>query len=260
MRYLRWSVATVVAAVLCLSPFSLGVAQSGGRGPAPPAMPPMAGMPDDPMGMAVHAMEGMHDSIAMLHMQMSPLRRATAADTARAWAVVKELRSAIAKYADTTAAVKDGFEMFAPNMKNQKVYHFTKKMNGLEEAFRWDPAKPTSLLYDKQANGTFKLVGAMYTMPRIAPVSRLDERVPTSIAQWHQHVNWCIPKAGQQARWTELQGGHPVFGPESPIVTKAACDRVGGNFQDTIFGWMVHANVFAGEDLGTIFADHDHGG
>jgi hypothetical protein len=31
---------------------------------------------------------------------------------------------------------------------------------------------------------------------------------------------------------------------------------VGGQFEPSIFGWMVHANVFAGDDLGTIFADH----
>jgi hypothetical protein len=100
----------------------------------------------------------------------------------------------------------------------------------------------------------------MYTMPRSASLSALDARVPLSIAEWHQHVNWCLPKSGDPpSRWLEVRYGHPVFGPESPIATKAACDVVGGEFQPTVFGWMVHVNVFAGDDLRAIFAD-THGG
>ena len=34
-------------------------------------------------------------------------------------------------------------------------------------------------------------------------------------------MNWCIPKKGDQARWLETEDGKPVFGPESPIATKA---------------------------------------
>jgi hypothetical protein len=69
-------------------------------------------------------------------------------------------------------------------------------------------------------------------------------------------VNWCLPPKADQARWFEKKDGLPVFGPESPIATKSECDKVGGRFEPSIFGWMVHANVFAGDDLGTIFGDH----
>jgi hypothetical protein len=77
-------------------------------------------------------------------------------------------------------------------------------------------------------------------------------------------VNWCIPKKGDQARWTEQRDGHPVFGPESPIATKAACDSVNGDFHPSTFGWMIHANVVEGHDLGSIWSDNhdppaDHG-
>jgi hypothetical protein len=53
-----------------------------------------------------------------------------------------------------------------------------------------------------------------------------------------------------------------VFGPESVIATKEACDAVGGNFYPSLFGWMIHANVFAGETLGAIFGDEhmEHAG
>jgi hypothetical protein len=46
-----------------------------------------------------------------------------------------------------------------------------------------------------------------------------------------------------------------VFGPASPIATEEACDAVGGDFHATTFGWMVHANVFAGSTLAEIFGD-----
>lgn len=217
-------------------------------------MPPMSG--DHAMNMAEHSMTGAMDTIMMKHMELSPVRAATRADSAKAMSAVKELRAAIAQYQDTAAAVADGYEMFAPNMKNQKTFHFTKKGNAFEEAFRFNAAKPTSLLYERDGPGKLKLIGAMYTMPKRASLSRLDDRIPLSIARWHKHVNWCMPPKGEQSKWTERQNGMPLFGPESPITTKAECDKVGGKFEPTIFGWMVHANVFAGDDLGTIFADH----
>ena len=50
---------------------------------------------------------------------------------------------------------------------------------------------------------------------------------------------------------------HPrVFYPPTSI--EDACDAVGGRFFASPLGWMIHANVFAGEDLHSIFADH-HG-
>jgi hypothetical protein len=213
---------------------------------------------DHAMHMAERSMTGTMDSIAMLHMELSPLRKATKEDSARALAVVKELRAAIGKYKDTSAATADGYKLFAPNLKNQKTYHFTKNRNAFGEAFRFDPAKPTSLLYEAGSAGGMKLVGAMYTLPKRASHEKLDERIPLSIARWHKHVNWCLPGKGREARWLEKKNGLPVFGPQSPIATEAECDKIGGQFESNIFGWMVHANVFAGDDLATIFGDH-HG-
>jgi hypothetical protein len=214
---------------------------------------------DQMVGMADHAMGDMAmDSNMSLHMQMSPKRVATHDDSVRALAVVSELRKAIAKYKDISVAERDGYQMFLPNVKNQHVYHFTNRRNGFKEAFRFNPEDPTSLLYKRDPDGQMVLIGAMYTMPKRASLDRLNERVPLGIAQWHKHVNWCLPKRGEASRYAERQNGMPEFGPESPIATKAACDAVGGNFYESLFGWMIHANVFAGDDLASIFAD-DHG-
>jgi hypothetical protein len=198
-------------------------------------------------------------SVAALHMEMSPLRAGTAADSERAAVVAHQLRAALEKYRDTTAAVADGYQLFMPQLKEQKVYHFTNRWRAVQEAFRFDPAKPTSILYTKGADGKFNLVGAMYTAPQRFGLDRLDDRVPLSIARWHKHVNWCVPKSDQRQRWLERQNGQPLFGPESPIATRDACDRVGGNFHETVLGWMLHANVFAGTDPGTIWADSHAG-
>jgi hypothetical protein len=229
---------------------------------APPAKAPAGEMGEDDhmAGMADHAMGDMGmDAIMGLHMEMTAKRVATHDDSTRALAVVGELRRAIAKYKDVSVAERDGFKMFAPNIKNQRVFHFTSYRNAFKESFRFDPEQPTSLLYKRTPDGQMMLIGAMYTMPKRADIAKLNERVPLGIAQWHKHVNWCVPKRGETSRWSERENGRPVFGPESPIATQAACDSVGGNFLASPLGWMVHANVFAGADLGSIFAD-DHGG
>jgi len=206
-----------------------------------------------------HRESGMMADGSALHMEMTPARPLAPGDSARAASVAAELRSAIAKYADTATAVADGYRMFAPQIKNQKVYHFTRGWSAVQEAFRFDPAKPTSLLYVKGADGRFVLVGGMYTAPKRFSPDKLDERVPLSVARWHKHVNWCVPARGQEARWLERANGQPVFGPESPIATKTACDAVGGVFHPSLLGWMVHANVMTSADPATIWGD-EHAG
>jgi len=195
---------------------------------------------------------------AALHMEMSPTRPMAPGDSARAATIARELRAALMKYRDTSAAVADGYRMFMPQVKQQRVYHFTNNWRAVQEGFRFDPTRPTSILYKRSADGKLELVGAMYTAPKRFTPDKLDERVPLSIARWHKHVSWCVPKRGDAKRWLEQDNGAPVFGPESPIATKDACDRAGGVFHPTLFGWMIHANVFEGNDAATIWGD-DHG-
>src|SRR6478735_11113795 len=95
---------------------------------------------------ALRAQEHVHAatrvaSNADLHMEMSPHRSATPADSERASKVAMQLRTALAPYRDTLAAVKDGYKMFMPQVKEQKVYHFTNNWHAVQEAFRFDPEK-----------------------------------------------------------------------------------------------------------------------
>jgi hypothetical protein len=182
-------------------------------------------------GMAHH---GMHDGA---HMRMTTRRPERPGDRARAQAIVAALRPAIERYRDYHVALENGYEIFMPNIP-QPMYHFTNYLEGLAESFRFKPDQATSLLYRKTATG-YELVGAMYMAPRREPEVDLDARVPLSIAQWHAHVNICLPPRGAAANsdWTR-------FGPRGSISTAAACASAGGRFFPQLFGWMVHVYPF----------------
>ena len=242
-----------IGSIACASPSSAQHAHHATPDTSAAAMAAMPAM----SSMQGAAEQSMNAAMAMNpHMRMTALRAPDAGDSARARALVDTLRRALAKYRDVKVAESDGFRMFAPQVKNQRVYHFTRKMNAVKAAFTFHPAEPTSLLYTKDASGSFVLTGAMYTAPRRASEDDLNARVPLSIARWHEHVDICIPKRGDAERWKETKDGAMLFGPAGSITTRAECDATDGRWLEHIFGWMVHANVFASDDLGEIWGDH----
>jgi hypothetical protein len=198
---------------------------------------------------ATHDMAHMHHGDNP-HMHMTSARPQTAADVQRASEIVKELRAGIEKYKDYHVALDEGYKIFLPSLP-QPEYHFTNYGNGFLEAFTFDPARPTSLLYKKTADG-YELVGAMYTMPKRASEEQLNARVPLSVAMWHLHTNLCMPPRAQvrNADWSK-------FGLKGSIATQDACDAAGGRFQPSIFGWMVHVYPYE-SSLDKIFAMHHH--
>ena len=174
------------------------------------------------------------------HMRMTTLRDPKAGDQERADQVVESARKVADKYQDYKLALAaDGFKIFMPN-RPQKQYHFTNYWYGVEASRRFNPEHPTSLLYEKQGDG-YKLVGVMYTAPKITGEEELDSRIPLSIAQWHAHVNLCEPPADRKK---EMWGTERQFGLQGSIATKEACDAAGGKFMPQIFGWMVHVYPF----------------
>jgi len=192
---------------------------------------------------------GHHDGHSQ-HMYMTSPRERTPEDLQRAGEIVTQLRAGIEKYKDYHVALNDGFRIFMPNVP-QPEYHFTKMKNGFLEAFTFDAARPTSLLYKKTTTG-YELVGAMYTMPKRASEDTLNERVPLSIASWHLHTNLCLPPRDQR-----LSADYTKFGLKGSIATQEACDAAGGRFMPTVFGWMVHVYPYQ-DGLDKIFAMHNH--
>ena len=186
---------------------------------------------------AVHDMAPGHHDAHNAHMHMTGTRPQTPEDAMRAKEIVDQLRDGIAKYKDYRVALAEGYKIFLPNLK-QPEYHFTNYVNVFLEAFKFEPLRPTSLLYKKTATG-YELVGAMYTMPKRATEEQLNERIPLSVATWHLHTNLCMPPVGQRrnADWTK-------FDLRGSIATQEACDAAGGRFHPVIFGWMVHVYPF----------------
>jgi len=186
---------------------------------------------------AMHAMEGHMDMGP--HMKMTPLRPARNDDAERAERVVEAARKVAAKYVAYHSALADGYEIFFPEVP-QKIYHFVNPEYAREAALSFNAEHPTALLYEKHGDD-YKLIGVMYTAPRGFSEEQLDKRIPLSVAQWHQHVNVCVPPADRRKKMLEE---HAQFGLLGSISTSQACDAAGGIFRPVVFNWMVHVYPF----------------
>ena len=200
-----------------------------------------------------HDMQGMAHMSG--HMYLTSLRPSQPGDKAKADAVVTSAKQAMAPYEDYQKALADGYHIFLPNIP-QPLYHFTNTANALAARNHFDPLKPTSLLYRKTADGGYKLIGVMYTDRVDANEDELNQRIPLSIARWHQHTNFCKAPAGQKAAYF---GPDAKFGLLGSIHTREDCEAAGGTFFPHIFGWMVH--VYPNEaDPSKIGSVDDHDG
>ncbi len=173
------------------------------------------------------------------HMKMTTLRPPQAADARRAERVVGAARIALEKYRDVRVAEADGYRIFLPQVP-QKMYHFTNYAYGFEAGMGFDPTRPTSLLYEKNGD-EYRLVGAMYTAPARFSEEELHQRIPLSVAQWHAHVNLCLPPSEKRR---QAWGRKPRFGLRGSIATREECEAEDGWFIPQVFGWMVHMYPF----------------
>lgn len=181
------------------------------------------------------AVESMHAQEATdLHLKWTAKRKADPEDKDRAAQVAQALKQAIEKYKDYRVALNKGFRPFLLNVP-QPYYYFTKQLDRFKVPLAFDLAQPTSLLYRKTENG-YELIGAMYIAPKDASERELHARVPLSVAQWHAHVNVCIPPKGT-TDWTR-------FGVRGSIATEAECKKAGGRFVPQLFGWMLPVYPF----------------
>jgi hypothetical protein len=204
---------------------------------------------------SMHAMNSMEGHMDMgPHMKMTALRQSKPGDAERAQQIVEAARKAAEKYIDYHTALADGFKIFHPEIP-QKIYHFTNYGYGMEAFFRFNPEHPTSLLYEKHGDD-YKLIGVMYTAPKRFTEDQLDERIPLSVAQWHEHVNFCKAPVGRKA---EYFGPHALFGLKGSIATQEACDAAGGTFLPVVFNWMVHVYPFEKDQANIWSVERQHG-
>jgi hypothetical protein len=191
------------------------------------------------------------------HMRMAPRKTATAADSARAKDIVKSARAALSKYSDVKVAETDGYIKFLPWLEDQSIYHYNSIGNVFATLGGFDATKPVSLLYKKDEKGAMKLVGAMYAAPPMATTDDLDARLPTGIAHWHEHVDFCGPDA-DSVRAGVQKIDAPSTAKWLAISTREACAAAGGRFVPRLFGWMAHVYLFSGDDPKVIWGE-EHG-
>jgi hypothetical protein len=188
------------------------------------------------------------------HMYLTQLRPIKPGDKPKADAIVASAKQAMEPYQDYRKALAEGYHIFLPNVP-QPLYHFTNTANALAARNHFDPLKPTSLLYKKTDDG-YKLIGVMYTDRVDANEDDLNDRIPLSIARWHQHTNFCKAPAGQKAAYF---GPNAKFGLLGSIHTREDCEAAGGVFLPHIFGWMVHVYPYE-SDPSKVWSVDDHDG
>jgi hypothetical protein len=181
------------------------------------------------------------------HLRMTPHWDERSGDRARADSLADVARNALARYTDVKLAEADGYHMFAPKVRKQGVYHYSNRANAFHARSEFDVTRPSALLYQPQRDGSLRLIGAMYTAPPDFSLDQLDERLPLSIAQWHQHTSICLPPgsvARRGAAAMDRMNMDSRFGPRGSISTREECDAANGVFLPRMFGWMVHVNMF----------------
>src|SRR6202166_2513593 len=165
------------------------------------------------------------------HMSMTKSRPLRPGDQARADTILAAAKKAAERYRDYRKAEADGYTIFLPEQR-QNVYHFILAFpsSGNKEGF--DPEQPRGLLYVKIDGPTpgYKLVGVMYMARYDATEDELNARVPLSIAQWHAHLNLCVPQEAEQRNWLM---GDATFGLNGSISTAEGCSAGGGDVAHT---------------------------
>ncbi len=152
----------------------------------------------------------MGDSMDMgRHLRLTPHWPERPGDRERADSVSEVARQALARYEDVRVAEADGYHMFAARIKKQGVYHYSNRSNAVRARREFDVTRPSALLYQPQRDGSLRLIGAMYTAPPDLSLDQLDERLPLSIAQWHQHTSICLPPGSSVERCRRRDGFCP---------------------------------------------------
>jgi hypothetical protein len=167
------------------------------------------------------------------HLYTTDLGARASGDGHRAQEILEILRKSMEKYKDYRVAIADGYQPFMPKTE-QHLYWFINDRNAYASAFEFNPGHPTSLLYKKSRAG-YELQGALFTAPKSATGLQLNDRVPLSVARWHEHVNLCAPPKHSAPQAADAKN----FGLTGAISTHDACAAAGGRWVPQVFGWMV---------------------
>lgn len=99
---------------------------------------------------------------------------------------VEGLRRSLVRYQDCRVALADNYLSRAAD-DTQSIWEFTNYWYGFKAAFDFDPDHPTSLIYQRDSDGEYHLIGAAFTAPERFSVQQRRERIPEHIAEWQPH-------------------------------------------------------------------------
>ena len=110
---------------------------------------------------AEHApLERSRDAADAGYMRMTSPRPSQPGDEQKAATVLAAALKALVPYRDYRQALADGHQIFLADVP-QPQYHFTRNDYARDAGTRFEPLRPTSLLYTKTAEGGYKLLGAI---------------------------------------------------------------------------------------------------
>jgi hypothetical protein len=126
------------------------------------------------------------------------------------------------QWSDYTVAEAAGFRSIGDGGRPGAHEHFI-NWEWINDDVILDPDEPESLVYEVQADGSRKLVSAMYMLPNDVGLDEVPD-IGGSLMQWHVHENLCFstdPEAPRVAGITDAAGNCPPalqkFDPSSMI-------------------------------------------
>ena len=139
------------------------------------------------------------------------------------------LREATDKYRDIDVALADGYRQTTGEVPNMGA-HFNHSGRTRDGVF--NPAEPEILIYARDEQGEWELVGISFVLPRRIAGDDHPDGFEGQLDNWHVHYALCL-RRGASGR------------------TAAAdeCRRTGGIFLPS-YGWMIHAWVYRDNPLG----------
>ncbi len=167
------------------------------------------------------ATEGMDEGSAHTHGTEIPVTPEQLQAASEFYARVKE---ASAKYEDIQRAMADGYVQVTPDLPGIAAhFHHGGHSN---DGQLMNPEKPETLLYSKRMDGTWRLVGLMFTSEK---ASDTPPAFFGPLDVWHRHENLCFTAGAQVS------------------VKPSASACVGGVFLKTT-AWMLHVWTAPGSE------------
>ena len=150
-------------------------------------------------------------------------------ELSRLVAQLDTVRAATEKFRDVDVALKAGYRQATEEVPNMGA-HFVHAMWSLDGKF--DPTRPEILLYVRDDEGEWELVGTSFVQSLLLAGFDHPEAFVGPLDNWHVHYDLCTG---------------PTF--TSRSATQAECRKDGGVWVPA-YGWMIHAWVWVDNPLG----------